>query len=114
MKIQCESFVKDILPGVRALLARDLLEKHGLTQKEAARRLEMTQPAISQYKNKLRGRKVKELEASPSISNRIDDLAEGIAREEIDGEKYDSEICEICKQAKRESLLPEEASCKSV
>lgn len=106
MKLACEYFVKNILPAVRALLARDLLEKYNLTQRETARRLEMTQPAISQYKNKLRGKKVKQLESCKKISEKIDELAEGIARQKMDKEEYDSEICKICKEARKESLIP--------
>lgn len=101
MEIFCETFVKDILPSVRALLARDLLEKHKLTQREAARRLDMTQPAISQYKNKLRGIKAKKLESSKVISNRINDLSEQIAEQEIDENEFEEKLCEICKEAKR-------------
>lgn len=113
MKIPCESFVKEILPAVRALLARDLLEKHNLTQREAARRLDMTQPAISQYKNRLRGRNAKKLESSKSISNKINDLGERIAKQDIQEEGFKSELCEICKKAREESILPDNVSSKS-
>lgn len=111
MKLLCESFVKEVLPAVRSLVAKDLLEKHGLTQKEAARRLEMTQPAISQYKNRLRGRKVKRLEDSKTISNKIKVLAEQVAREEVEKKEYDERLCEICREAREESLLAGGSSC---
>lgn len=104
MRLECEKFAKDVLPAVRAVIARDLLEKHGLTQKEAARRMQTTQPAISQYKNKLRGRKVKELDASKEVSRKISDLARGIARQKINGKAYEEELCDICRAVKRDIL----------
>lgn len=57
MKFFCEHFVTEILPSVRAMVARDLIARHGVSQSEAAALLGTTQPAISQYVRRLRGRK---------------------------------------------------------
>ncbi len=111
MKLPCEVFVRDVLPAVRAMVARDLVEKHDLTQREAARRLDMTQPAISQYKNKLRGREVKELEDSNAVSSRINELVSDIAGQKIDIEEYDERFCEICRAAKEDSIFEKRFSC---
>lgn len=111
MKLACEVFVNDLLPAVRALLARDLVEEYGLTQREAARRLDMTQPAISQYKNELRGRQIKKLENSKSVSDKIERLVEDVAEQKIDMEEYDKRFCEICKAAKEDSILEKRFSC---
>lgn len=111
MKLPCEVFVNDVLPAVRAILARDLVEEHGLTQREAARRLDMTQPAVSQYKNKLRGRQLKKIENSKSVSNKIDSLIEDVAKQRIEMEDYDHRFCEICQAAKEDSILESRFSC---
>ncbi len=111
MKLVCEVFVNDLLPAVRAILANDLIEKHDLTQREAARRLDMTQPAISQYKNKLRGREVENIEKSEAVSKKIRGLVEDIAKQRIDMEEYDKRFCEICEVAKQDSILESRFSC---
>ncbi len=111
MKLPCEIFVNDILPAVRAVIAKDLVEEHGLTQREAARRLDMTQPAISQYKNKLRGREIKKLENSKTVSDKIDSLVDDVAKQRIDMDKYDKRFCEICEAAKNDSILEKRFSC---
>ena len=49
-----DMMVQEVLPSVRALMARKLLE-HGFSQKQAAEKLGLTQPAISQYKRNLWG-----------------------------------------------------------
>ncbi|MFP4116681.1 MAG: transcriptional regulator [Candidatus Aenigmatarchaeota archaeon] len=111
MKLVCEVFVNDLLPAVRAILARDLVEEHGLTQRETARRLDMTQPAVSQYQNELRGRQVKKIEKSEDVSRKVDGLVEDVAKQRIDMEQYDERFCEICQAAKRASILESRFSC---
>ncbi|MFP4116319.1 MAG: transcriptional regulator [Candidatus Aenigmatarchaeota archaeon] len=109
MKLSCESFVKDVLPAVRAMVARDLLERHDMTQRQVALKLDMTQPAISQYKNKLRGAKARKIKSSKEVTDKISEFAEDIVKERIDKDDYSERFCEICLAAKEASILPEEA-----
>jgi predicted transcriptional regulator len=55
MKSPCEEISKDLIPTARALLVKDLVERHNLSQVEIANRLVITQPAVSQYLRSLRG-----------------------------------------------------------
>ncbi len=115
MKLYCEVVAKDILPSIRALLAKSLVEKHKLTQQEAAKKLGLTQGAISQYNRYLRGNRAKQIEKRESICKEIDGLAgklvAGTSHEEaiksfydicrlvikeFGGETYHSENCKIC------------------
>lgn len=112
MELACEVFVNELLPAIRAIVARDLIEKYDLTQREAARRLDMTQPAISQYKNKLRGRKTKILENSSKVSEKINSLVKGVAKQEIEPEERESILCDICKEAVGE-FISRQISCDS-
>ncbi len=57
MKPLCEYMINEMLPGFRALVAKKLMEDHGLSQTEVAELLDTTQPAISQYRRQLRGKK---------------------------------------------------------
>ena len=59
MKPYCETVSKLLLPTIRALIARNLMENHKMTQQEAAAKLCVTQSAISQYRRNLRGSKNK-------------------------------------------------------
>lgn len=97
MEIECETFVKNVLPTVRAMIARDLIQKYDLTQKEAARRLEMTQPAISQYKNKLRGNKTKNHLETEEASKKIEEISKQLSEEKMDMVEFTKEICNICR-----------------
>ncbi|MCD6398662.1 MAG: helix-turn-helix domain-containing protein [Candidatus Aenigmarchaeota archaeon] len=85
------------LPGIRSLIARELIENHKLTQKEAARRLGTTQPAISQYKKHLRGNKTKILENNKKINKKISDISYSLAKKNMSHEELNKEFCNLCK-----------------
>ena len=61
VKIFCENIFDDIMPALRAIVANNLTSKYGMTQQEASKKLGLTQPAVSQYKSGLRGKKLKKL-----------------------------------------------------
>jgi len=97
--MKCETFVREHLPAIRALIAKELTER-GLTQQEAAGRIYLTQPAIAFYKKQLRGKKTKELLEVPGVREKIDGLAGKIASKPLSKEDLEKEYCQIC------ALLP--------
>src|SRR5208337_4443955 len=46
---------KSVIPAIRALIVKRLVEDHGMTQQEAAKLLGVTQPAVSKYLHEKRG-----------------------------------------------------------
>ena len=50
---------KSVIPAIRALVVKRLVEEHGMTQQEAARLLGVTQPAVSKYLHEKRGAAIK-------------------------------------------------------
>lgn len=86
MRLVCEIVASDVLPALRALISKQLIEGYGLTQKEAARKLGLTQPAISQYKKDVRGKKialVRELGLDKTALEIAKGLYEGMEEEQI-------------------------------
>ena len=49
VKIPCEIMTKNVLPYVRSQIARELVGVHNLSQIETARRMGITQAAVSWY-----------------------------------------------------------------
>jgi predicted transcriptional regulator len=45
----CEIIVWHILPAIRRELAKNMIKRHGLSQKEVAKKLGLTEAAISRY-----------------------------------------------------------------
>jgi predicted transcriptional regulator len=57
--IPCEIAVKSVVPAVKALIAKELVEKHDLKQDEVAEILGISQSAVSKYTRKVRGHVIK-------------------------------------------------------
>ncbi|MEM3696793.1 MAG: helix-turn-helix domain-containing protein [Candidatus Bathyarchaeia archaeon] len=104
MLIPCEVAVKCLLPPVRALIAKTLTTKHNLTQEEAAKRLGISQPAISLYERKMRG-KALNLENEPEITKLIENLADALAKGNLSHKEFIQRFCEICRTIRAKGLL---------
>jgi len=104
MLLPCEVAVKSLLPPVRAALAKQLMTKHGLKQIETAKLLGVSQPAISLYNRKMRG-KALDLEKDKEIRRLIKDLADSLANRNLSHKDFTLKFCEICKTARAKGLL---------
>ena len=98
MKPFCEIVAFEILPAVRAMVARELVIKHRLSQRRAALLLGVSQPAISQYKRDLRGFKTELFNKNPGLKAMVGRIAEGMASGEIKDFQATLSFCELCKE----------------
>jgi len=105
MKPFCEVIVTTVLPAIRSLITKELLNTYNLTQKEAADLLGLTQPAISQYNRESRGFKVKILEKQPEIMKMIDDLSKNIVSGKVNPKEMQSKFCKICKAVRSSRVI---------
>ena len=105
MKPYCESVAQYVIPTMRALIARRLMEKYGLTQQEAAKKLGLTQSAVSQYMRNLRGSKIRSIEKDADINKEIDVFVDRIASGEMDQLSAMEHFCDICKTIRKKRLL---------
>lgn len=105
MKLRCEYMAKYIIPAVRALVATKLVQNYGLTQIEAAKKMGVSQPAISYYIHSKRGRLVIDfLKKDEKLMNFIDKLAELVYKGES-AEKFQDAICELCAYIRSTNLI---------
>ncbi len=65
MILPCEVAVRSVIPAVRALIAKQLMEEQGLKQDQVAEILGISQSAVSKYSRKVRGHAI-----------RVDDIEE--------------------------------------
>ncbi len=106
MSVPCEIAVKTTLPVIRAMLARELMTEHKLKQADAAKRLGVSQPAISLYRRKIRG-KALNLENDTDILNLVRKFASELADDKLSRQEYVLRVCEICKTIRGKGLLCE-------
>jgi len=104
MLVPCEIAIKSILPSVRATIAKELMTKHNLKQAEAARLLGVSQPAISLYSRKIRGRAI-DLESESKVKKMIENLADALAEDKLSPINFMSAFCEICKTIRAKKML---------
>jgi len=93
-----------VLPVIRAMVAKRLVKDYGLKQVEAASLLGVSQPAISLYSRKLRGRAI-DLEGEPEISAMVDDIARSLANKQISYKDFVVRFCDVCKAVRRKGLM---------
>jgi len=95
MKLYCEVVVKDILPAVRSLITRELIEDFKMNQTDISKKLGVTQPAVSLYKKAMRGSKVKKLEGNREVMSIVRSLSREIATKTMSAEDVQMRFLEI-------------------
>jgi len=106
MRPPCESVVKLVLPAFRSLVAKELIEKYNFSQVAAAKKLGTTQAAVSYYLYSKRGEKrMKELEAIPSVQSMTNQVASGIATQSLSPFEAMLKFCELCKVLRTKDLV---------
>ncbi len=104
MLVPCEIAVKCALPAVRAMIAKELVTKHNLKQAEAAELLGVSQPAISLYSRKIRGKAIN-LENDQDVKTLIEKLSNIIAEKNLSHKEFIVRFCEICRTIRAKRLL---------
>jgi predicted transcriptional regulator len=81
-------------------VAKELVKKYGYTQEQAAKKLGMTQPAISQYLSSKRGRKgiPNYDEVAPLVKEAAVKVAEKGAKTGMSPEEFSDSFCDLCRK----------------
>ncbi len=95
---------KSVIPAIRAMVVRRLVDEHGMTQQQAARLLGITQPAVSKYMHNKRGIAIK-LEGI----TKVDEAANKIAALLVSGKAAEvqvmSKLYEVSMHVRRRKLM---------
>jgi len=105
MLVPCEIAVKCLLPAMRAIIAKELTTAHNLKQAEAAKLLGVSQPAISLYYRRIRGKAIN-LENDAEVMGLIREFADSLVRNNpMMHEEFIKKFCEICKLVRAKGLM---------
>ena len=106
MRPPCELVTKYVLPAVRSLIARELVDRYGFSQVAAAKMLGITQATISHYLYSKRGEKyLEKMSSNEDIMRMAKELADGIANKSISDVELMTRICDICLSIRSKRLL---------
>ena len=95
MRTVCEVIVHDILPTLRATIAKELIVAYNLNQGDAAKLLNVSQPAVSQYLRQLRGKS--EWTEDEAIKSEIKKLCNELHSKQISSGDLGTRMCMISK-----------------
>ncbi|MGA2121008.1 MAG: helix-turn-helix domain-containing protein [Methanoregula sp.] len=90
--MHCDTMVRNLLPPMRAEMVVRLVQRQGLSQSDAAKRLGVTRAAVSQYMSRKRG--AGEVEISSELDLMIDRWALAVETGESD-----INLCDVCQCA---------------
>ncbi len=106
MKIPCEVIVWYVLPSLRRELALELINTHGVSQKQAAKLLDVTTAAVCQYVNEKRGKslyeQIKNKKTEKLVKEQITKSGELIMN---DSNMVVGQICMMCIILKKEGII---------
>lgn len=95
---------KSVIPALRALIVRRLVEDHGMTQQEAAKLLGVTQPAVSKYLHHKRGAAIR-LHGIKQIDQATNEIAEMVSSREVHPIEVMSKIEAACDYVRKNRYM---------
>jgi predicted transcriptional regulator len=102
--LPCEAGVKAVLPAIRALMARTIIEKHGMKEQQAAEILGLSQSAISRYTSKDRGNTIT-IENVPEVQALIDQMINLLMYNSHQKTEILELFCQTCKIIREKGLM---------
>jgi predicted transcriptional regulator len=104
--IPCEVAVKSVVPAVKALMAKELVEKHGFKQGQTAELLGISQSAVSKYTREIRGYLIR-IDNVEGVQVHIDGMVTLITSGEFDRAKFLRLFCQVCEAVRGNGLMCE-------
>lgn len=106
MKPPCMIVVQYILPAIRVLIMKELIEKHNLRKIDASGMMKLTPAAITQYIKGERGASfVKEIAKSEKTMKILSEIADELTRETVPAETILKKLCKACSTIRSEGVI---------
>jgi uncharacterized protein len=102
--LPCEVGVKTVLPAVKAIMARQIVEKHGLNEQQTAQLLGLSQSAVSRYVSKERGNLLA-IEGSTEILALINQMVTSLIKEPNNKPEILKLFCQTCQAIREKGLM---------
>jgi predicted transcriptional regulator len=106
MKPPCTVMAQYVLPTLRMLIIRELVERRGMRRVEASRKVGLTPAAVTQYMKGKRGQVfMEELSKSEYAMKIVSEIADAIKNGDMSSDEITKKICIICKNIRSEKLI---------
>jgi uncharacterized protein len=94
-----------VLPAVKAIMARSIVEKHGYNEKQTAVILGLSQSAVSRYVGRERGANLIAIENTSEILILIDQMVISLIKEPQNKVKVLELFCKTCTAVREKGLM---------
>ena len=94
-----------MLPAVKAIMARTIVEKHGYNEKQTANLLGLSQSAVSRYIGRERGANLLAIENTSEILAIIDQMVSSVIKEPNNRAKILELFCKTCTAIREKGLM---------
>jgi predicted transcriptional regulator len=102
--LPCEVGVKTVLPAVKAIMARSIVENHGLNEKQTADLLGLSQSAVSRYISRERGNLLN-IEGTPEVLALIDQMVTHLIKVPDNKKEILNLFCQTCTTIREKGLM---------
>jgi uncharacterized protein len=102
--LPCEIGVKTVIPAVKAIMARSIVEKHGLNEKQTADILGLSQSAVSRYISRERGNLLN-IETTGEIISLIEQMVTHLIKEPNNKTEILNLFCQTCTAIRKKGLM---------
>jgi len=100
--------VQYVLPAIRVLIMRNLIEKHNIRKIDASVKMELTPAAITQYMKGERGAVlVDKIAKSKKTVKILSELTEALAKGDVPAETMMNKLCNACLTIRSEGIICE-------
>lgn len=107
--LPCEVAAKSIVPAIKALMAKQLVEKYNLKQDKVAEILGISQSAVSKYTRNVRGYVIK-IDKTQEIDSLINRMIDLLLKETYPRDELLRHFCQTCIIIRKKGLMCQ--SCK--
>jgi uncharacterized protein len=102
--LPCEVGVKTVLPAVKAIMARIIVEEHNINENQTAKILGLSQSAVSRYLSKERGNLI-EIENATEINPIVDQMVTYLLKEPEKKMEIMDLFCQACQKIRSSGLM---------
>ena len=106
MLLPCEVAVKSVIPAIRSAIARELIQFHGLKQKDVAALLGITQTAVSKYTRFYRGTVI-EVQRIEEANVILKETVHLLANGQMNKYELTEKLCIICGVIREKGVMCE-------
>lgn len=102
MPVYCECMIRYVVPALRMLISRRLVEDYSLNQVQVAKLLNVTQPSVSNYMGRRKSSvKIRRFLNNTVVNEYAGNLAKKIFEQSLSLKELGDDLCNLCTELRK-------------